>query len=62
MKKTAYASPASALVRLRTEGMMAASFHDKDGEYADTETDGGGQWSEERQSDDVSNVWKWMEE
>lgn len=62
MKKTAYTSPASAVVRLRTEGMMAMSFHDKTGETADTEDQGGGQWGEERNNDDVSNVWHYMED
>ncbi len=63
MKKTAYTSPASASVRLRTEGIMAMSFHDKtDTDIADTEENGGGQWGNDRCNDDVSNMWKYMDE
>lgn len=42
---------------------MAMSFHDKtDTGIADTEENGGGQWGNDRCNDDVSNMWKYMDE
>lgn len=63
--KTKYKSPASFALRLRTEGMMAASLHiggSEDGEGNTNRVNGEGQVLSTDRKNSSSGVWKWMDD